>query len=71
VFTEPFSSNERLLWLHYSGFQASCHIMLSILSFLIFKELKAIYYIKTLYSIFDAEEQKYLAFAYRHERDIN
>jgi hypothetical protein len=28
VFTEPLSSNVRLLWLHYSDLQASCHIML-------------------------------------------
>jgi hypothetical protein len=27
VFTEPLPSNERLLWLHYSGLQASCHVM--------------------------------------------
>jgi hypothetical protein len=25
VFTEPLTSNECLLWLHYSGLQASCH----------------------------------------------
>jgi hypothetical protein len=25
LFTEPLPSNERLLWLRYSGFQASCH----------------------------------------------
>jgi hypothetical protein len=28
VFTEPLPSNERLLWLHYSGLQASCHNMM-------------------------------------------
>jgi hypothetical protein len=27
VFTEMLPSNERLLWLYYSGFQASCHNM--------------------------------------------
>jgi hypothetical protein len=27
LFTEPLPSNERLLWLRYSGFQASCHNM--------------------------------------------
>jgi hypothetical protein len=27
LFTEPLSSNGRLLWLHYSGLQASCHII--------------------------------------------
>jgi hypothetical protein len=26
VFTEPLASNGRLFWLHYSGFQAACHI---------------------------------------------
>jgi hypothetical protein len=25
VFTEPLPSNERLRWLHYSGFRVSCH----------------------------------------------
>jgi hypothetical protein len=25
LFTESLPSNERLLWLRYSGFQASCH----------------------------------------------
>jgi hypothetical protein len=25
LFTKSLPSNERLLWLHYSGFQASCH----------------------------------------------
>jgi hypothetical protein len=25
VFIEPLPSNERLLWLYHSGFQASCH----------------------------------------------
>jgi hypothetical protein len=25
VFTESLPSNERLFWLHYSGFRASCH----------------------------------------------
>jgi hypothetical protein len=28
VFTKPLPSNRRLFWLHYSGFQASCHNML-------------------------------------------
>jgi hypothetical protein len=27
LFIEPLSSNERLLWLRYSCFQASCHII--------------------------------------------
>jgi hypothetical protein len=26
IFAEPLPSNERLLWLNYSGFQASCHM---------------------------------------------
>jgi hypothetical protein len=30
LFTEPLPSNERLLWLRYSGFQASCHNILNI-----------------------------------------
>jgi hypothetical protein len=28
LFTESLPSNERLVWLRYSGFQASCHNML-------------------------------------------
>jgi hypothetical protein len=28
MFTEPLLSDESLLWLHYSGFQASCHNIL-------------------------------------------
>jgi hypothetical protein len=27
VFTEPFPSNGRLFWFHYSGFEVSCHNM--------------------------------------------
>jgi hypothetical protein len=30
LFTEPLSSQGLLFWLHYSGFQASCHIAVSI-----------------------------------------
>jgi hypothetical protein len=30
VLTESLSSNERLLWLHYSGFQASCQYFTSV-----------------------------------------
>jgi hypothetical protein len=30
VFTEPLPGNRRLFWLQYSGFQALCHIALSL-----------------------------------------
>jgi hypothetical protein len=30
VFAEPMLSNGLLLWLHYSGLQASCHIMIAV-----------------------------------------
>jgi hypothetical protein len=32
LFTELLPSNERLLWLRYSGFQASCHSTSSFIS---------------------------------------
>jgi hypothetical protein len=34
LFTESLSNNERLFWLRYSGFQASCHSTVQTLSLL-------------------------------------
>jgi hypothetical protein len=33
MFTEPLSSNKHILWLHYSGLQASCHNIMQLLCF--------------------------------------
>jgi hypothetical protein len=30
VFTDPLPRNTRLFWLHYSGYQESCHIVQSL-----------------------------------------
>jgi hypothetical protein len=35
VFTESLPSNKRLLWLHYSSFQVSCHNIVSLLQALL------------------------------------
>jgi hypothetical protein len=39
LFTESLPSNERLLWLHYSGFQASCHNIINNVIFIEFQVL--------------------------------
>jgi hypothetical protein len=35
MFTEPLPSNKRLLWLYYSGFRTSCHIIYLVFSLLL------------------------------------